>query len=66
MLDGQEPGVRGAVRELLRQRGLRGFASGMQARMLTLAPLFTVLMGGYELLKRGCMSEAPHAREHRS
>ena len=57
---GQESrrGIIGTARTLMKERGLRGFGAGVTARIATLAPLFAVIIGGYEVIKRACAKEA--------
>lgn len=57
VLDGQPSGVAATARALVRERGLAGFASGATARVMSLGPLFTIIIGGYELIKRACAKD---------
>ena len=52
---GERPSLRETARALVQERGLLGFGAGVTARVLSLAPLFSLIIGGYELIKRGCV-----------
>lgn len=57
VLDGEPFGVVATAQVLVQERGVAGFMSGATARVMSLGPLFTIIIGGYELIKRACAKD---------